>query len=175
MRTKNYRQYQQDAERIAQNLSYQNPDVMKYLGTPNFDQAFDQAWNHYFTGADHAPGNETKQLTKKEINKFPQLFKAAGGKNLKQDLTKRHKTIVDDKQQYKELGAQQADKKGLDVTKASKPKKALKVRPTHQYPRPGRQKNTKTGIIKIVYARQLSTKAGIRWISKAGTYVQIKK
>ena len=91
-------------------------------------------------------------------------FKKAKGKSFKRDIRQTAKTVVTTKQEYIKRGAKNVDLKGYDTKRAR-----IKAPSASAYRFRGRKKG------KIVFARALNTKLGLRYIDRRGQYVSIKK
>lgn len=152
---------EKDYERIAQNVGYN-------MKAPHDYSSFTEAYDKYFNTPQGTGMQTTKQKTRtwQAYQKLKNLFKQAGGKDLKRDTKYAHKTVVATKESYLKKGAKKSDKIGVDITKYSQPQKKVFS-----------MVGTKKG--KVVYGRKtfaiIKGKQQIRIIDRKGQYVSLKR
>lgn len=160
------RDYEKDSERIAKELLRRAGKSIQDRGT--FDDAFLQ-----YMGAAGEPLIEKSKFSDKVFRDYrdiaerdgktiskKNIFKDAGGKNLKRDRETTANVVVDSSIEYTKKGAGKVDLRGYDTRK-------------ERFIFTGRQKGS------IVDARKITIrfrgKSQTRYIDRRGRYVSIKK
>lgn len=153
-----------DPERLAER-------VYRFSKGKIIDRATFNLWWREYMG-DDTTGNQRnlkentfKALARKKGFTKQNIFKQAGGKNLRQDQRTRARIVTRDPKKYIKMGAQKADLYGLDTPNAG-PRKT-------RFTLIGRSRK------KVVYARktyvQIKGVKVVRHRDKRGRFVSIKK
>lgn len=170
-----------DAERLAERLWRQA------RGSIEDRESFDEAYEQYLSdeGANPLSNAQDKKLREKvwqALNKFHNItkknvFKEAGGKDLKRDRQRTAKVVVSSVQEYKRRGASNVDLKGYDTKRPRRSSKRNVRRKLLTAQRQAKYKYNYSGRVKsrIVPARRIITKKGARFIDRKGRYVSVKR